>query len=533
MQSHIVNILLGITAIVSSVAAILIYNTNRKSYLHAFFALILFCGGGWGLSILLTILSGSHLISNTSFFFAILMIAFIVLLLQSFDPRIFGDVLRRKKAIYFTLIPAGLIALVSLYGRLLVSEMRVTDYGTLQLVAPGPVMPVYSLFVVLYIVAMIVFIIRAFGATKVKVDRLRLLYAVIAVIFTIFFGTILNFVLPLLGQDRYNNLGPITMLVVSTFMAYAATKHYLYGVQVVFSEMWAYLLMLIALVWLVVSVSLFNIIFFVLVVSICFRVIFSVISEAEKSLVLKKQRDQLEKDKLELQKLDQLKDEFLQMATHELNTPISVVKGRLSMILEDNVGNFDQKQKEYLSKIDVDIKRLASLSKDILNVARIDQKKIVVNKKEFNIEELIREIQADLEPRARAKNIKINLSKKVLTSIIMADQSKIGEIITNLLSNAIKFTPVGGMINISLTQNKDGVMVSVKDNGCGIFEQEQKNIFGKFFQAGRFRENNPQEQQGSGLGLYISKKMIELHGGKIWFHSKENEGSEFSFSIPA
>jgi signal transduction histidine kinase len=114
---------------------------------------------------------------------------------------------------------------------------------------------------------------------------------------------------------------------------------------------------------------------------------------------------------------------------------------------------------------------------------------------------------------------------------ITIDQSKIGEVITNLVNNAIKFTDKGG-VTVKAKDEGENVTVSVKDSGIGIDTNDQKHLFNKFYQAGRFDPNNPQEQQGTGLGLYISKNIIELHGGKIGLESEKDKGSTFYFSLP-
>ena len=252
----------------------------------------------------------------------------------------------------------------------------------------------------------------------------------------------------------------------------------------------------------------------------------------EKNTNLEKQAHHLEKDKKELVELDRMKDEFLQMATHELNTPITVIQGQLSMAITENMCKLDPEQKKFLEPVLINTTRLANLSRDILNVARIDQHRLSINPAETDLNALIAQIVSSLEVKAKTKgNALTYIAPTKPLPKVTIDQTKIGEVITNLVSNANKFTDKG---KISVTsQLKDSkIIISVADTGIGIEKKDQKYLFEKFYQAGRFDPNDPREQQGSGLGLYISRDIIKLHGGEIWLESEQGKGSTFYFSLP-
>jgi signal transduction histidine kinase len=240
----------------------------------------------------------------------------------------------------------------------------------------------------------------------------------------------------------------------------------------------------------------------------------------------------LEQDKKELVDLDRMKDEFLQMATHELNTPITVIQGKMDMAIREDYVHLDKEQKDYFQTVMTDTERLAHLSKDILNTARIDQHRLTINRSETDLNGLIVSIVDGFQIKAQEKGITVEYIKpeKALPKLTI-DQSKIGEVITNLINNAIKFTEKGGITVIA--KQEDGyVIISVQDTGIGMEKEDQKHLFEKFYQVGRFDPDNPKEQQGTGLGLYISKNIIELHGGKIWLESEKEKGSTFYFSLP-
>lgn len=252
----------------------------------------------------------------------------------------------------------------------------------------------------------------------------------------------------------------------------------------------------------------------------------------EKNTNLEKQARQLEKDKKELVELDLMKDEFLQMATHELNTPITVIQGKLDMAINEDMCELTPEQKKFFKPVFDDTMRLAELSKDILNVARIDQHRLKMNAVESDLNNLIPKIVSDfgIKAKEKANSIAYIPMSKTLPKLTF-DPSKISEVISNLINNANKFTEKG-KIAVTSKLKDDEIVISVADTGIGISEEDQKHLFEKFFQAGRFDPNNPQEQQGSGLGLYISRNIIELHGGKMWLQSEKGEGSTFYFSLP-
>jgi len=252
----------------------------------------------------------------------------------------------------------------------------------------------------------------------------------------------------------------------------------------------------------------------------------------EKNRDLEKQARQLEKDKKDLVELDRMKDEFLQVATHELNTPITAIQGRLDMAVRENMCKLNDEQKSFFQPILDQTVRLAHLSKDVLNVARIDQHRLTINPEETDAASLISQVVSGLEVKTKEKgNTLVYIAPTKPLPQLMIDQSKIGEVLTNLINNANKFTENGKIVVTSKLEG-DKIVASVSDTGIGIDQKDQKYVFEKFYQAGRFDPSNPQEQQGSGLGLYISKNIVNLHGGEMWLESVKGKGSTFYFSIP-
>lgn len=229
-----------------------------------------------------------------------------------------------------------------------------------------------------------------------------------------------------------------------------------------------------------------------------------------------------------LSQLDKMKDEFISMASHELNTPLAAIEGYLSMVLDEGMGKVDAKSKEYLSRAYASSKRLAELILDLLNVSRIEQGRLKMKFSQVSMVELAESVVHELQIKADSKKIYLKIEAEKGLPKLWCDPDRIREVIVNLTGNALKFTDKGGVtINIGKSEG-DFIRVTVVDTGRGIAKEDQKKLFQKFSQVKREID----EHQGTGLGLYISKNFVELHKGKIWVESEAGKGSKFIFEIP-
>ncbi len=226
--------------------------------------------------------------------------------------------------------------------------------------------------------------------------------------------------------------------------------------------------------------------------------------------------------------LDKLKDEFISIASHELNTPLAAVEGYLSMILDENMGKVDDKARVYLTRAYDSSKRLAELILDLLNVSRIEQGRIKMKFAKTNLYDLAESVMHELQVKVDAKKLTLKLEgdrKRVPQT--WCDPDRIREVIVNLVGNAIKYTEKGG-IRMRISEDAGRIKFEVIDTGRGISAEGQKKLFQKFSQVKREID----EQKGTGLGLYISKNFVELHKGRIWVESEEDKGSDFIFELP-
>jgi len=250
---------------------------------------------------------------------------------------------------------------------------------------------------------------------------------------------------------------------------------------------------------------------------------------------LRKTSEQLKFANSKLQNLDKLKDEFVSLASHELRTPMTVIKSYLWMMLDkNNVSALSGKQKVYIDRAYTSTQRLINLVNDMLNVSRIESGRFTLAMKPFDLGSLIGIVHAEMLPKAQEQKINLQFARPLqLLPKVQADPERVEQVLINLIGNSLKFTPENGTIRISIDNNPETQQetVSVTDSGKGISAEDMPKLFQKFSMVGT-NYLVKQNTQGTGLGLYLSKSIIELMGGKIWVESEgQGKGSKFSFTL--
>lgn len=231
----------------------------------------------------------------------------------------------------------------------------------------------------------------------------------------------------------------------------------------------------------------------------------------------------------QLQRLDEAKDEFISMASHQLRTPLTSIKGYISMIIDGDVGKISDRQKHMLEEAFISSERMVRLINDFLNVSRLQTGKFVIEKRDTDLAKVVQQEIESLEQNAKARNLKFTVSVPKKMPILSLDEGKIRQVIMNFADNAIYYSKEKSTIKVSLKLDKQDVWFSVKDNGIGVPESEQANLFSKFFRAANARRQRP---DGTGVGLYLAKRVIQDHHGDVFVESKEGKGSTFGFQLP-
>jgi signal transduction histidine kinase len=222
------------------------------------------------------------------------------------------------------------------------------------------------------------------------------------------------------------------------------------------------------------------------------------------------------------------KSEFLANMSHELRTPLNAIIGFSEVLNERMFGELNEKQQEYLKDIHASGQHLLSLINDILDLSKIEAGRMELELTDFDLPMAIDNAMTLVRERASRRGVTLKLTVGVRVGSIRGDERKMKQVLLNLLSNAIKFTPERGRVEVSAVQDDEAIEVSVSDTGVGIAPEDFEAVFEEFRQVGA----SAAKQEGTGLGLALSRKFIELHGGKIWVKSQLGSGSTFTFTLP-
>ena len=230
-----------------------------------------------------------------------------------------------------------------------------------------------------------------------------------------------------------------------------------------------------------------------------------------------------------LAEANRMKSEFVSVVSHQLRSPLSNLKWVTDLLLSGRLSSVSEKQLEYFKILKENSDRMAELVSDLLIVSKIEQQKLPLRKEKISIKDLVERTIKETAIFAKASNVRIEFNSEKTFPQISADPNQLKLVIDNLLDNAIRYSQSKGKIQINLKNKNNNVYLEIKDNGVGIPKKDQKYIFQKFFRS----ENVMKYQtEGSGLGLYIAKSIIEKSGGKIGFKSQEGVGSTFWFTLP-
>jgi signal transduction histidine kinase len=239
--------------------------------------------------------------------------------------------------------------------------------------------------------------------------------------------------------------------------------------------------------------------------------------------------DELRRLYKELETASQHKSDFLASMSHELRTPLNAIIGFSQVLREGMVGEVNEKQREYLDDILSSGNHLLSLINDVLDLSKVEAGQMELDVVPFSLRDALESGVVMVRERATTDGVRITVEDSSDVNVVDGDERRVRQVIFNLLSNAVKFTPAGGSVDVRATRVNDDVQVSVADTGPGIAAEDLERIFEEFQQT----DAGFEQREGTGLGLALSKRLVELHGGRIWVESQVGEGSTFVFTLPS
>lgn len=540
-------LLIGVTFLNLSLG-VLIYWNNKKNWTNIFFSSLAFSLSLWSFSMLMyATLANSY--DNIIVWSRILYASgmsiplFFVLFSNSFPQ---GVITLNRMVIFLLLFAYFALLTITLLSDWVISNLIID--GSNRILIHGILYPAYFLFFTAGMTWALLLLfnkyIYAKGTLKKQIKFM-------------FFGTliptvctgIINMVLPAMQDFYYAWTGPLFSLVMIGFISYAIIKVRLMDIKLIAVQIFATAITLFTLLEIFTSSSQMEIIVrsIIFIVTAVFSILLirSVLREvyrreqmeklAADLAVANKKREhinkQLQHANEQLKKLDEAKSEFISIASHQLRTPLTAIKGYGSMLLDGDFGDMKEvKQKDAVEKMVVSNNRLISLVENLLNISRIESGRLKFDFQVQQLEPLVEEVFNNMQQSAQNAGLYLKLQKpdKDLPPVRMDDE-KIRQVVINFIDNAIKYTRQGG-ITVYLSQKGKKIICKVSDTGIGVSKEDQKRLFQKFTRGkNAFLVNT----EGTGLGLYVAQMMINSHKGEIWIESKgEGKGSNFCFSLP-
>lgn len=433
-------------------------------------------------------------------------------------------------------IPNLIIAILVLTpGAIIQSVANVTNAE--HIIHFGPLYWLYAVYISFNFSIGLAILAHRFSITKKRIHRRQISYLLVGYSAAATFGMITNLILPWFGEFRLNWLGQgLTVLMVLP-VVYAIFKHKMFSTRLIATELFVLTLSILLLVRAVIpqefTERIFNLALFGGASVVGILLIRSVNKEVQTREELSKLATQLAGANIHLERLDKMKSEFVSMASHQLRSPLTSIRGYISMILEGSYGEVNPKVKEVLEHVSDSSRQMTLSVEDYLNVSRIEAGRMKYEISNCDLRKLVEDTVAEMLPVSIKRGMTITFKPKFEgPAMAMLDIGKTKQIIQNLTDNALKYTPEKGRVTITLRKDATGkkVFVDITDTGIGIAPEALGGIFKKFERA---KNANSINVTGTGLGLYLARQMAEAMNGSITVFSEgEGKGSTFTATFP-
>src|SRR3989338_2176094 len=442
---------------------------------------------------------------------------------------------------YLIFIPFMFIAAISLLPEALIISVNIIPGKEKEIIFNKFNYSLYVLYINVYFGWNYIVLIKKYFKSS-GVTKTQLAYIVIGTLVSTLIGLTTNLLLPTFGIFALNWVGQVGIIAMLTTIFYAILKHHLFDIKIIATEILTFIVWIVLLVQFILADTLqakflgLSLLSFVSIFGVL--LVKSVIKEVRTREKVEELASKLEFANLRLKQLDEAKSDFLSIASHQLRTPLTAIKGYASMILEGSYGKISATTKSAVDKIFQSSQRLVLIIGDFLDISHIEQGTMQYDFAALDVKELAKglvdEFKATIESstdKAKALKISFEADEKENFSV-NADRNKIRQVVSNLIDNSIKYTPAGFIkVSLSKVSENGNVLLKIEDSGIGISAETMPNLFKKF---GRARSLSSAYANGSGLGLYVAKEIIKAHKGKIWAESEgEGKGSKFFVELPS
>jgi len=370
---------------------------------------------------------------------------------------------------------------------------------------------------------------KAEGALK-----MQLKYLIGGILVSTIIAVNTNLIFPYFGYFALNWFGQATVVIMIAAIFYAIIKHSLFNIKIISAEFFSFIVLVMLVVDLYFYRSaqelVFKLVVFIAISIFSLLLVKAVVKEVEDKDRIALLADSLEAANKELLELDKVKSDFVSIASHQLRTPLSIMKGYLSLIREGSYGKLLRDQHTIVDRIYKSNEGLIRLVNDLLDVSHIERKKMAFFFKKSDIEKMVSEVVDGFQMIAKEKKLVLSYEKFGTDFVAVCDIDKIRQVVENLIDNAVKYTPKGSIrVTVSNVGNNN-IVIAVTDTGIGVSDSTKKDIFRIFV---RGKGVSHLQTDGTGLGLYVAKSIVEEHGGTIAVESRgEDRGSVFAVSLP-
>lgn len=523
----------GISISASIILGAIAYFENRRSSTNKAFLYFTIASSFWGGVNYISYKFGDELLAlwllrSVLFFATLQALTFFQLTYVFPESSVIYPKLFKKFLIPWTIF----VSFITLTP-LVFSGVKFADTGApLPIMNPGIVL--FGITAVGLVVGGITLLIKRITKAE-KEDRPRFNYFLIGIGIMFSLIIVFNFIFPAFYNNvRFIPFGALFILPFIVFTSYAILRHGLLDIKIISTEILIFVLSIVSFFEIIVAdnlpILLFRIAVFVLILIIGIRLIRSVLREVQQREQLQKLSAELATANERLKEVDKAKDEFLSVSSHQLRTPLTAIKGYISMMLEGDYGRLSDQQAATIQIVYDSATRLINLIADLLDLSRIESGRMEFNFEPVNLCEIVESVIAEVANKARSKGLYIYFDKmNRYCPAVKADRDKIRQVVINLIDNGIKYTVKGGL-TVRLMQIDGSLQFSVSDTGIGVSAEERDRLFEKYF---RTQSATIMTHEGAGLGIYVVKKLVEAHGGKIWFESPgEGKGTTFYFTLP-